>query len=218
MFFEQFDNKFRFFIAASPPWGARAEFRARDDPFPHPFEGRDVSGLTIEGRGVDGDMKKATVFHYNFGVQRELFADLALKLAYAGSRGYHLSNQRDSNLRPAVILPDGRKNWPDRRAPLANPILGELNILTSNAQSWYNSFRVELEKRYGAGRMGNLRFKWAYTFAKSIDDHSVNQNSAGRNGRSRPVDWFDMAREKALSNFDVRHNMTFNFSYGLPVS
>ena len=88
--------------------------------------------------------------------------------------------------------------------------------MTSNAQSWYNSFRVELEKRYGAGRMGNLRFKWAYTFAKSIDDHSVNQNSAGRNGRSRPVDWFNMAREKALSNFDVRHNMTFNFSYGLP--
>jgi hypothetical protein len=217
MFFEQFDNAFRFFVAATPPFGSRAEFR--DVPFPNPFVGvTDVSDLTLEGRGMDGDIKKATVFHYNFGVQRELFADLALKLAYTGSRGYHLSNQRSSNLRLADIRADGRKFWPANR-PNANPILGELNTLTSNADSRYNAFRVEVEKRFGGGggTLDDFRLKWAYTFAKSIDTHSTDQSSQAQNSQSRPMDWFDMAREKGLSNFDVRHNMTFNFSYGLPV-
>ena len=219
MFFEQLDNKFRFFMDASPPFTARAQFSGEGDvPFPRPFEGRDASELTIEGRGVDPNAEKATVFHYNLGVQQELFSDLALKVAYAGSKGYHLSNQVSANLRPAVILPDGRKHWPNRRGPFANPILGAVNILNANSNSWYNSLRVELEKRFGSGggTLENLRFKWAYTFAKSIDHHSVNQNSAARNGRSRPLDSFDLEREKALSNFDLRHNVTFNFGYGLP--
>ncbi|MBF8305391.1 MAG: outer rane receptor protein, partial [Acidobacteria bacterium] len=217
MFFEQFDNAFRFFVAATPPFGSRAQF-TEDFPFPNPYAGvTDVSSLTIEGRGVDGDITKATVFHYNLGVQWELFADMAFKLAYTGSRGYHLSNQRSSNLRLADILSDGRKFWPAGRSS-ANPILGEINMLTSNANSWYNGLRVEFEKRAGraAGAMSDIRFKWAYTYARSIDTHSTDQSSQAQNSQSRPMDWFDMAREKSLSNFDVRHNMTFNFSYGLP--
>jgi hypothetical protein len=216
MFFEQFDNAFRFFVAATPPFGSRAEFRAV--PFPNPYVGvTNVSDLTLEGRGVDANVTKATVFHYNLGVQRELLADLALKLAYTGSRGYHLSNQRASNLRLADIQSDGRKFWPSGRS-MANPALGEINTLTTNGDSWYNAFRVEVEKRLGgaAGSLNDFRFKWAYTFAKSIDTHSTDQSSQAGNSQSRPMDWFDMKAEKALSNFDVRQNMTFNFSYALP--
>jgi hypothetical protein len=93
-----------------------------------------------------------------------------------------------------------------------------MNMLMSNANSWYNSLRIETEKRFGTGGMAlnDFRFKWAYTFAKSTDQHSINQNSAGRNAPGRQLDPLDLAREKALSNFDVRHNMTLNFTYGLP--
>jgi hypothetical protein len=93
-----------------------------------------------------------------------------------------------------------------------------MNMLMSNANSWYNSLRTEIEKRVGVGGnvLNQLRLKWAYTFAKSTDQHSINQNSAGRNAPGRQLDPLDLAREKALSNFDVRHNMTFNFTYDVP--
>jgi hypothetical protein len=52
----------------------------------------------------------------------------------------------------------------------------------------------------------------AYTFAKSIDDSS----SIGGGGQTVVQNDHDFSAERALSPFDVRHAMSFNYTYELP--
>ncbi len=216
VFYELIDDYYRFFQDSSPPFTTRADLKTNIN-FPKPFSALNLANITLSGRGVFPNVEPATVFQYNLGVQQELLPGVAVKLGYVGSKAYHLSNSPSTNLVPADILPDGRKYFPAGRA-LANPIWGYTQMLSTDANSWYNSFRVEVEKRFGssAAKLGNLRLKTAFTFAKSTDQHSVNQNSAGANSPSQPMDPLNLAREKGLSNFDIRKNMTANFTYGLP--
>lgn len=215
VFYEQLDNIFRFYTHINPPFSTRADFSTLS--FPRPFVGLDVSQIRVTARTIDPNIEPATVFHYNLGVQRELFADMVLKMSYVGSHGYHLSQSPGVNHRPADILPDGRKFFPANR-PFANPVLGPMEMLMSNINSWYNALNVAVEKRFGGGtgRVSGLRLKWAYTFAKSMDDNSTNMNTQGTNQRDSMLDPLNVKMNRALSAFDIRHNGSFNFSYDLP--
>ena len=186
------------------------------EAFPQPFVAVPFNELLFGGRMVDPNLDPGTVYQYNFGVQRELGQGMVGKLSYIGSRGYHLTNSIAINNVPADILPDGRKFKPAGRAR-ANPLWDRISMHISAANSWYNSFKAEVEKRFGSGRgtLSDMRFKWAYTFARSIDLGSALQGSAQGNG-SRIQDPQNLPEGKGLSAFDIRHNLAFNFSYLLP--
>jgi len=51
-----------------------------------------------------------------------------------------------------------------------------------------------------------------YTFAKSIDD----AGTIGGTGRSVVQDYLDLAAERSLSSFDMRHRLLINHVYELP--
>ncbi|MBI4482822.1 MAG: hypothetical protein HY652_08035, partial [Acidobacteria bacterium] len=217
MFGEQIDNVYRFFLQINAPFAPRADFSGAAVRFPQQFVGLDVSQIRVTGRTIDPNLVPATAFHYNLGLQRELVRDMVLKVSYIGSHGYHLNQSPGANLRPADILPDGRKFFPAGRS-LANPVLGPVEMLMSNINSFYNAFHAEVEKRFGSGggALSRLRAKWAYTLAKSIDDNSTNYNTQGSNQRDSMLDPLDVKRNRALSAFDIRHNFAFNFTYDLP--
>lgn len=218
IFYELMDNQYRFYQDTNPPSAARVTVNnPPPDSFPRPFGAINLSNLIFSGRGVDPNIDPATVFQYNLGIQRELGQGTVLKLTYIGSRGYDLANGIDLNLRPAEILADGRKFRP-AGTPFANPDWSRVFAVHSQADAWYNSFKFELEKRLGsgAGILQSLRFKWAYSYARSIDTASALQGTAAQNSPNFPQDSLNVAAEKALSAFDIRHNVAFNFSYYLP--
>ena len=217
MFHEIIDNIFRFFADINPPFSTRADLRPPTitPEFPRPFLTLPTGDITVTGRTVDPNMEPTTVFHFNVAVQQELAQDWVLKLRYTGSRAVHLSNSPGVNTAVPEILPDGRKFWA-RGLQNANPIIGPVEILESNVNSWYHAFNTTVEKRFGSGTFSNLRLKWAYTFAKSTDQASTNMNSQGGNTRSQTLDPLDINRDHSLSSFDIRHTVAFNFTYGLP--
>ncbi len=139
-----------------------------------------------------------------------------VKVAYVGSHGYHLLTSPTTNIAIAQILPDGRKFFP-ADAPIANPNLNPGEIMMSNVNSFYNSFQLEIEKKFtDRGAFGGLRYKAALTIGKSIDDNSNNTNTQARNSPSQLLDPMDPKRDRGLSAFDVRKLFVFNFTYDFP--
>ena len=107
-----------------------------------------------------------------------------------------------------------------------NQQFSAITYLDSGGDSYYHSGQATLRKRFGQGLMVGL----AYTFAKSIDDHSVDPVGATSGGgialssglpnstTSRaPVDTRNWRNERARSDFDRRHVVTSNWIYELPL-
>jgi hypothetical protein len=79
---------------------------------------------------------------------------------------------------------------------------------TAAGNSIYNALRLRMIGR--ASR--NLRFGLNYAFSKSIDDAS----SIGGGQQVIAQNTFDLAGERGLSTFDMRHQFNANYSYDLP--
>jgi len=72
------------------------------------------------------------------------------------------------------------------------------------ANSSYNSFQANLEKRFSHG----LQLQAAYTFSKSIDLASSFEDI---------LNPFDHNRTRSLSLFDTRHRFVLSYEYELPI-
>jgi hypothetical protein len=85
------------------------------------------------------------------------------------------------------------------------PGFSDIRRLDNGASSIYHALQASLRKTVGA-----LQFSVAYTFSHSIDDSS----SGGDTGF---VDSYDLARNRASSNFDQRHVVAISYIYDLPI-
>jgi hypothetical protein len=152
------------------------------------------------------------VMQYNLNVQREIFKDTILLVAYVGSRGRNLLGQGDKNTAIPQILADGRQFFPaglTRR----NPKFDTVRTIFQGFSSNYNSLNLGLTKRFSNG----LQFQTSYTYGKAIDNRS---GTSGRqeysNGQARTFDPYNINLDKARADFDVRHSFVANGSYELP--
>ncbi len=99
-----------------------------------------------------------------------------------------------------------------------NQQFGQITYIDSGGNSYYHAGQLTLRKRFDAG----LLFGFAYTFAKSIDDQSVDPVGASSGGglsttNSRtPADTRTWRNERARSDFDRTHTFTLNSVYEFP--
>ena len=154
---------------------------------------------------VDPDFKSGRVFSYNFNVQQELFGTV-LQAAYVGSQGRHLRligdyNQGVGGRRP--ISPITSLNASG--APISTAG-GAMTIQQAVSNSNYNGLWLTAEKRLARG----LTFNTSFTYSKSIDNNSV--------GSSNPQvqNFYNIAAERALSDFDARKRFVLSGIYLLP--
>jgi len=134
-------------------------------------------------RTMDYHIKQPKGVTYNLNVQREIFKDTILLVAYVGSRGRNLLGQGDKNTAIPTILADGREFFPaglKRR----NPNFDTVRTIFQGFSSDYNSLNVGLTKRFSSG----LQFQSSYTYGKAIDNRS---GTSGRqeysNGQARTM-------------------------------
>ena len=99
-----------------------------------------------------------------------------------------------------------------------NQQFGTITYLDSGGDSYYHSGQASFRKRFNAG----LLFLANYTFAKSIDDQSVDPVGSSSGGalsttNSRtPTDIRNWRNERALSDFNRTHVVTVTSVYELP--
>lgn len=183
-------------------------------PFPNVFPLLASGTFATDTFSITRNPSPTYVMQYNFNIQREFSSRIVLTAGYIGARGVHLWRESDANI--AIPLdPPFDTRFPAVANPVRrNPNFGSIRFKTSDANSFYNAFLLSVLSRFSRGFTGQL----SYTFSKSIDDGS---SSLGRNefanGQARSMDPFNLRLNRGLSDFDVRHRLSANFSYDLPI-
>ena len=172
-------------------------------PMPPGAVGRSV-------RLMDYNMGQPHILHYNLTVQRQLPGDMAVTLAYAGSRGMNLVRHVDGNPTIPQRLSDGRTFWTGQEQRV-NPAFDYIRLNTASGDSWYNSFQFGLQKRLSQG----LQLQSSYTWSKTIDT-TQGVVPADSSGDISPVDALDNRTDKGPSAFDILHNWRSNAIYRIP--
>ena len=176
------------------------------------------------------------VQQWHLDVQKELPSNIVGTLSYVGSKGTHLTLQRNLNQLYSVpaslnpYLPGQAISQDDCDTMTVNgePVTGQVadnlsvacganaNILRpipgygdiTRLEDTANSNYNALQ--FSARRaVGSLNLSVAYTYAHSIDNSSDRYDG-------NFVDSYDLARTRASSNFDQRHILTFSYVYHLP--
>jgi outer membrane receptor protein involved in Fe transport len=130
--------------------------------------------------------------HWNFGIQQELMANTVLEVDYVGNKGTHIAGTTAINNPPA-----GQGAIQTRRP---YPRFGGISYFSQDVSSNYHALQAKLEKRLSAGAW----YVVSYTFSKNIqrlNAPAVRQNTV----------W-----ERALTEFDIPHNLAVSFGYELP--
>jgi len=165
--------------------------------------------------------------NYFFSIERQLAQSTVLSLSYVGSQAHHLLMVYSANpgnpalclalSNPSAVAPGTPTCGPfgedatyttaagkvidGTRAPFG-PNFGNNDYEGSFGNSNYNSFQASL-RHSGKG----IDVMLAYTFSKSIDQAS---------SISDTVDPFNYSRMRALSAWDLAHNLVATYTIDLP--
>jgi hypothetical protein len=165
--------------------------------------------------------------NYFFSIERQLAANTVLSLSYVGSQAHHLLVTYSANPgSPSLCLALSSSSAVAPGSPTCGPF-GENSTYTTAAgqvvngtrgplggnfdndeyiasigNSNYNSFQASL--RHTSRRLDTMI---AYTFSKSIDQSS---------SLAEPLYPFNFALTRALSAWDLTHNLVATYRYELP--
>ena len=156
-------------------------------------------------------MKIPMVLRYNFTVQQPLPGGWRAQAAYVGARGNRLLRGYEANLYPVPTRrADGSLFFPPNAGPI-NPAFGAISVTTSDAQSFYNSLQISAGKSAGRG----ISLQANYSYSKSVDDTS-NFSSGTSTVPTRQYP-FLRTLDRGLSEFDIRHRLSINYFYAVPL-
>jgi hypothetical protein len=175
-------------MGSNPPFSSAVNITSNIN-LASPFTAPAVSGSAIQA--VDPNFKNGRVVQYNVNIQHEVYGTV-FQAAYVGSQGRHLR-----------LIGDYNQGIGGKRP---NPAFSSITVQESVSNSNYNGMWLSAERRLNKGLTVNA----SYTFSKSLDNNSV--------GSSNPQiqNFYNIAAEHALSDFDARHRFVLSGVYLLP--
>src|SRR2546422_877251 len=162
---------------------------------------------------VEHAPKRSYVMQWNLSVARQISPDLSVMIGYVGSRGVHQPFRVDNfDMVLPTLTPSGYLFPPASSSQKLNPNYGRITGMLWQANSFYNALQVVITKNLSHG----VTVHGAYTRGKSIDTLSATvADDAYPNGLLNPL-FFDQRTTRGLSDFDVRQNIVFNFTWAVP--
>jgi hypothetical protein len=142
-----------------------------------------------------------TIYQWNMAVQRELFTDLSLTVAYVGSSSNYVLGSYNWN-----GAPPGPPATEQQRRRL--PEWNNVTLTSPYGHASYHGLDVQVDKRYARG----LAFTAAYTWSHSIDN--VPEQFGPGGGGLMDFNNFDSSRGN--SNFDLRHRFVSSTVWEIP--
>ncbi len=152
---------------------------------------------------VDRNYRTPYAGTWNASIQHELGGGFFAEIGYLGTKGTRLDVRTLPN-----ELPPGSARLFTQRTQFGNAT--GFTYDQSEGNSIFNALQLRLMRRFHRGLSVNA----FYQFAKSIDDSST----FGGAGNTVAQNWLDLAAERGLSSFDVRHELTANFVWTSPVA
>jgi len=158
-------------------------------------DGFNATPLIANTFGVDPNFRIGYSQTWQMSVQRDLPGALVVTGLYLGSKGTHEQQEFLPNTYPAGAV---------------NPCLTcptGFIYLASNGNAIRNAGQLQLRRRLQSGFTASLQ----YTYSKSIDDGALGGRNQG--GYLIAQNWLDLGAERALSNFDQRHQLSVQVQY-----
>jgi outer membrane receptor protein involved in Fe transport len=146
--------------------------------------------------GFDWVTKNPKTEQWNASVGIELTKDMGLLIAYAGNHGFNLHVNQGVNYVDPVT---GVRPYPQ---------YSNITLVQWTGQSKYNALQISLRRRLAAGLLFDVEYSWAHAAANSADDGLYS---------TAPQIPYNLKAEWGNSGNDVRHNLSFNTMYALPV-
>jgi hypothetical protein len=214
MFYEPIlGNYYRTYGNRMPPLMQQANIPS--PPFPNPLGGQFVvlNRLDLFEFNPDTPLR----VQYNLTAQRQLGRDFVVSLGYLGARGYHQVRNVEANQSVPVVQPDGSYFFPTSASggnpPRRNPNFESIRLRTTDGHSWYNGLAASVARRAAQG----LQLQLSYTFGKSTDEGSQAIGSGDFANSFQPRYAYDAEDNRGRSDYDIRHNLVFNYVYELPL-
>jgi hypothetical protein len=144
--------------------------------------------------------------HWMLSVERQIGGAALASVSYVGAEAHHLLVLEEANpADPALCLSLGPACGPFNEQAARTqfgPAFGSVELQRSIANSGYNALDATLTHR-----SHGLDLLASYTFSKSIDQST---------GLPEPVNPVNPSLSRALSAFDLRHNLVASFRYAIP--
>ncbi len=157
-----------------------------------------LDGLKSSVQSVASNLVNPLTYQYNFGVERELPAQVKLSVNYVGARGQKLFSNRQLNY------------FSGFGQPRLNPNRNAINIRDNRADSNYNSLQLEASRSFGHG----LFFRASYAFGKLLDDASeVFATFASPTSYSANLAGNGLHQDYGHSAFDRQHVASFAYAW-----
>ncbi len=180
-------------------------------------------------QGVQPNAKTPTVEEWNFTIERQLDRNTSLRVAYAGSFGYHGLLSVDPNSIPAQVcsnasgcvsggtpgttkgsVPEGAQYIPVSSRP--NPYLSGGFFWYTEGNTSYNALQTDVTRRLDHG----LQFRVNYTWSKDLDINSGLTGAQANNQAQMVLDRNDLRRDWGPSALNVTSQASISASYELP--
>ena len=147
-------------------------------------------------KAIDRHRKDLSYDNWSFAIEQQLPSNFTGQVAYVGSVGRHLFDRYQVNLiNPAT----GKRS-------LAQ--FSQFGLKANDANDSFNAMQVSLQRRLVNGFLWQTQYMWSH----GISDGSI--------GAGESVTFQDMACrvcDRSDSPYDVRHTMTSNAIYQLPL-
>jgi outer membrane receptor protein involved in Fe transport len=153
---------------------------------------------TTDAWTVAQNIRTPYIQNFNVNIEQAMGNAMALQVGYVGSAGTKLFRFRDINQHdPATgAFPFAAFNI--------------INQFESSSYSRYHSLQVTWKLRNWRGLASQLTWTWSHSIDNASDGEDYVPNA------SQPDNSLNPGAEKANSNFDARHRLTWMFSYALP--
>ncbi len=165
---------------------------------------------------VDRNITTPYVWNWTLNLQHAFTPNLSMEVAYVGNHGANLTGIRDINQPPvgtdysAACVTDPNCDQDARPYNAKFPYLSNIFQMGNVYRSNYNGLQVTLNSRNYHG----LSMVAGYTYAHALDDVGANWDFGY--GAGLPQDSYNVGREYANSDFDIRHRLTLSLTYAIP--
>ncbi|HEY0079976.1 MAG TPA: TonB-dependent receptor [Pyrinomonadaceae bacterium] len=154
---------------------------------------------------VANNFKSPETQQWSLGIQRELFRNGVIDIAYVGTKGDNLVRRRNINFQyPADIVRVGTAN-----AGTLRPFLGyaAITYIETSAKSRYHGLLSSFSYRFGNG----FTVTTAYTFSKNLTDATNDRDAV-----DDPQNPFDVRSEYAEARTSRPHIFSASYVYEIP--
>ncbi len=218
-----------FLLNALPPYNGSVSFSGPLSSFVPIAKGvQPPAGSIFAPQGVEAAAKTPAVQEWNFAIEQQLSSNLAVRVAYVGSFGYHGLLSVDPNSISAQIcsnasgcttggagaargaVPQNAQYIPVGMRP--NPNLSGGFFWFTEGNSSYNALQVEVNRRLSQG----LQFRGNYTWSKNLDMNSGLTGAQANNQAQMVLDRNDLRRDWGPSALTPTSQSSISAHYELP--